>query len=98
MSVATITPEEAGAQRYGQGNSRLKPGWGVSPERQQATVDALRNLAQRTGHLAPAQLRAVTLEIASRRVLWADLVVRDPDVRWYLPLHRSNACDVWLLA
>jgi rhodanese-related sulfurtransferase len=98
VSVATITPEEAGAQRYGQGNSGLKPGWGVSPERQQAIVDALRNLAQRTGHLAPAQLRAVTLEVASRRVLWADLVVRDPDVRWYLPLHRSNACDVWLLA
>ena len=26
------------------------------------------------------------------------LVVRDVDVRWYLPLHRSNSCDVWLLA
>ena len=32
------------------------------------------------------------------RDLWADLVVHDPDVRWYLPLHRSNSCDVWLLA
>jgi rhodanese-related sulfurtransferase/quercetin dioxygenase-like cupin family protein len=36
--------------------------------------------------------------LASRRDLWADLVVRDPDVRWYLPLHRSASCDVWLLA
>jgi len=25
-------------------------------------------------------------------------VVRDPDVRWSLPLHRSSSCDVWLLA
>jgi rhodanese-related sulfurtransferase len=24
--------------------------------------------------------------------------VHDPDVRWYLPLHRSSSCDVWLLA
>ncbi len=47
---------------------------------------------------SPAQLRTVTLELAARRQLWADLVVHDPDVRWYLPLHRSSSCDVWLLA
>jgi rhodanese-related sulfurtransferase/predicted metal-dependent enzyme (double-stranded beta helix superfamily) len=88
----------ADAQRELQVSSGLKPGWGVSPERQQAIVDTLRGLVQHTGRLSPAQLRAVTVELAARRELWADLVVRDPDVRWYLPLHRSNACDVWLLA
>ena len=38
------------------------------------------------------------MQLAARLELWADLVVRDPGVRWYLPLHRSNACGVGLLA
>ncbi len=77
----------------------LKPGWGVSPERQQEIVAALSGLAPGTGRrLTASQLRAITTALAARRELWADLVVRDPDVRWYLPLHRSNSCDVWLLA
>jgi rhodanese-related sulfurtransferase/predicted metal-dependent enzyme (double-stranded beta helix superfamily) len=76
----------------------LKQGWGVSPQRQQAIVDTLRGLVPSTGRLSPAQLRAITAALATRPQLWADLVVRDADVRWYLPLHRSNACDVWLLA
>jgi len=88
----------AGAERLDQAGSGLKPGWGVSAERQQAIMDALHGILPRTGRLSPAQLRAVTTELAARRELWADLVVRDPDIRWYLPLHRSNACDVWLLA
>jgi rhodanese-related sulfurtransferase/predicted metal-dependent enzyme (double-stranded beta helix superfamily) len=88
VSVATVKS----------GGSGLKPGWGVSPERQQAIVDAMRGLAPHSGRLSPAQLRAITVTLADRRELWADLVVHDPDVRWYLPLHRSNSCDVWLLA
>src|SRR5258708_11903689 len=98
VSVATITPDGAGGYRRDHGNGGRRRGWGASPERQQATVDTLKNFVQHTGRLSPAQLRAVTLEIAARRALGADLVVRAPDVRWYLPLHRSNACDVWLLA
>jgi len=99
VSLATFRPDGSGAQQPGQESTAgLKPGWGVSPERQQAVVDTLRGLVQRTGRLSPAQLRAVTIELAARRELWADLVVHDADVRWYLPLHRSNACDVWLLA
>jgi rhodanese-related sulfurtransferase/predicted metal-dependent enzyme (double-stranded beta helix superfamily) len=78
--------------------SGLQPGWGVSAGRQQAIADAISGLAPRSGRLSPAKLRAVTAELAARRELWADLVVRDPDVRWSLPLHRSNSCDVWLLA
>jgi rhodanese-related sulfurtransferase/predicted metal-dependent enzyme (double-stranded beta helix superfamily) len=76
----------------------LKPGWGVRPERQQAILAAICDLAPGTGRLSAGQLRAVTTTLAGRRDLWADLVVRDPDVRWYLPLHRSSSCDVWLLA
>jgi rhodanese-related sulfurtransferase/predicted metal-dependent enzyme (double-stranded beta helix superfamily) len=106
VSVATAPPGGAGAGspgsgnhgRPGRGDSGLKPGWGVSPERQQAIVDTMRHLAPHSGRLSPAQLRAITVELSARRELWADLVVRDPDVRWYLPLHRSNSCDVWLLA
>ncbi|MGH3410740.1 MAG: cysteine dioxygenase, partial [Streptosporangiaceae bacterium] len=108
MSVATVSPGGAGVENYGaeahgssgrdDGKSGLKPGWGVSPERQQAIVDTMRHLAPHSGRLSPAQLRAITVELSARRELWSDLVVRDPDVRWYLPLHRSNSCDVWLLA
>jgi rhodanese-related sulfurtransferase/predicted metal-dependent enzyme (double-stranded beta helix superfamily) len=76
----------------------LKPGWGVSPVRQRAITDVMRELAPHSGRLSPAQLREVTVALVARRELWADLVVHDPDVRWYLPLHRSNSCDVWLLA
>jgi rhodanese-related sulfurtransferase/predicted metal-dependent enzyme (double-stranded beta helix superfamily) len=76
----------------------LKRGWGVSPERQHAIIDSLQGLVPQAGRLAPARLRAVTVGLAARPELWADLVVRDPNVRWYLPLYRSNVCDVWLLA
>ena len=76
----------------------LKPRLGRQPERQQEIVAALSGIAPGTGGSPPSQLRAITTALAARRDLWADLVVRDPDVRWYLPLHRSNSCDVWLLA
>jgi rhodanese-related sulfurtransferase/predicted metal-dependent enzyme (double-stranded beta helix superfamily) len=98
VSLATFTPDGAGADGRDQASTGLKPGWGVSPERQQAVIETLNGLVPRAGRLSPSQLRSVTTELARRRELWADLVVHDPDVRWYLPLHRSNACDVWLLA
>lgn len=99
MSVAAISASGGGAEhRAGMAGSGLRYGWGVSPERQQAILDTLRGLVRSAGRLSPAQLRAVTVTIAARAELWADLVVHDPDVRWYLPLHRSDACDVWLLA
>ena len=108
MSVATVRSggssaenrraENHGAPDHGEAAAGLKPGWGVSPERQQAIADSMSGLASLSGRLSPGQLRAITVELSARRDLWADLVVHDPDVRWYLPLHRSNSCDVWLLA
>ncbi len=98
VSGATVTPSGAGVQQRGQAAPGLQPGWGVSAERQQAIAGVLGGLVPPAGRLAPAQLRVVTSGLAARRGLWADLVVRDPDARWYLPLHRSNSCDVWLLA
>jgi len=99
VSVAVITQGGSGAGEPFEGaGAGLRPGWGVSPERQQAIADALLGLAPAAGRLPPAQLRAITAMLAARPELWADLVVHDPDVRWYLPLHRSNSCDVWLLA
>ena len=97
-SAATVISEGAGAEQPDRVGTGLKQGWGVSPQRQQAIVDTLHGFVPRTGRLSPAQLRSVTVQLAARRELWADLVVHDPDVRWYLPLHRSNSCDVWLLA
>ena len=98
MPGGTITPSGAVAKQRGQTGPGLQPGWGVSPERQQAIAEVLGALVPQTGRLAPGRLRAVTAGLAARRGLWADLVVRDPDVRWYLPLYRSSSCDVWLLA
>lgn len=98
MSVTAMGQEAAGGDYLGEAGSGLKPGWGVSPERQRAIEAALRELAPASGRLSPALLRSITTQLAASRELWADLVVRDPDVRWYLPLHRSNSCDVWLLA
>ncbi len=99
MSLATVTPGSAGAEQPVPGGAGLTQGRGVSPERQQAVADVLRGLSHpRSGRLSPAQLRAATLGLAERHELWEDLVVHDPDVRWYLPLHRSESCDVWLLA
>lgn len=97
MSRSAVTQEQVSAQTP-DASAGLKPGWGVSPERQQAIEATLAHLAPHSGRLAPAQLRSITTELAQRRELWSDLVVHDPDVRWYLPLHRSNSCDVWLLA
>jgi rhodanese-related sulfurtransferase/predicted metal-dependent enzyme (double-stranded beta helix superfamily) len=95
---ATATAEASGGHGEQYSGSGLKPGWGVSPQRQQAIGSMLHDLAPHSGRLAPAQLRSVTTALAACPDLWADLVVHDPDVRWYLPLHRSNSCDVWLLA
>jgi predicted metal-dependent enzyme (double-stranded beta helix superfamily) len=98
VSVATVSSGGGNPENQGDAGAGLKPGWGVSPDRQQALVDTMQDLAPLSGRLSPAQLRTVTVELSRRRELWADLVVHDPDVRWSLPLHRSNSCDVWLLA
>jgi rhodanese-related sulfurtransferase/predicted metal-dependent enzyme (double-stranded beta helix superfamily) len=98
MSATAVSQDAAASHEPDAIGSGLKPGWGVSPERQQSIVTALQGLAPGTGRLSAGQLRAITTALVARRDLWADLVVRDPDVRWYLPLHRSNSCDVWLLA
>jgi rhodanese-related sulfurtransferase/predicted metal-dependent enzyme (double-stranded beta helix superfamily) len=111
VTAVTATPSGPGAERDRSAvlareadvaghsaGSGLKPGWGVSPERQQAVADTLGGLAPDCGRLSPPQLRAITVTLAARRELWDDLVVHDPNTRWYLPLHRSNSCDVWLLA
>jgi len=108
MTAATVNSSESGAEHRGIAATApaggagdgggLKPGWGVSPERQQAIAEVMRELAPQSGRLSLAQLRAVTVTLVEHPEFWADLVVYDPDVRWYLPLHRSNSCDVWLLA
>jgi rhodanese-related sulfurtransferase len=98
MSVTTPASGGASVQEAHDGGTGLRRGWGVSPERQQAIAGYVSGLVPAAGRLALTQLRAVTAGLAQRRDLWADLVVHDPDVRWYLPLHRSNSCDMWLLA
>jgi rhodanese-related sulfurtransferase len=102
LAIAATTPNPAGVPAdtgtsSHHGSSR-RPAPGVSSERQQAIREVLGRLVPDTGRLTPGQLKSVATELAARRDLWTDLVVRDPGVRWYLPLHRSRSSDVWLLA
>ena len=76
----------------------LTCGWSVSPERQRAIAGTVRGLVPRTGRLSLGRLRVVTVALATRRELWADLTVHDHSIRWYLPLYRSDSWDIWLLA
>ena len=86
-----------GAEQPDRLGTGLKPGWGVSPQRQQAIVDTLHGLVPRTGRLSAAQLRAVT--VSSPRARSSGLTSSSTTRRALVPpLHRSNACDVWLLA
>ena len=45
VSAVTSTPGGAGVQQRGQAGPGLQPGWGVSPERQQAVAEVLGGLA-----------------------------------------------------
>ena len=97
--MITASPDEvrAAPAEHGLGPG-LTPGSGVSIKRQRDISQVVDAVAPGDGRLAPRQLRAITSALAERRGLWSDLVVRDPDVRWYLPLHRSDSVDIWLLA
>jgi len=70
----------------------------LNDERRLAIAEFLRPYLQGHHRLPPRQVGMVTGAVAANRELWQDLVVEDPDHRWYLPLHRSEICDVWLLA
>jgi len=48
--------------------------------------------------LAPRRLGDLTAAVAANQTLWEDLVFQDLDHRWYMPLHSSSTCDIWLLA
>ena len=69
MALATLPSGGSGADQPGRVGTGLKQGWGVSPQRQQAVVDALHGLVPRAGRLSPAQLRAVTVKLAAHREL-----------------------------
>src|SRR5262249_52150186 len=108
MSTGTVTaPARPVTRRRPAGRPAPRwcwpaPGWGGSAGRPQAVAEVLGGLGPPAGRLAAGRLRGGPAGAAGaggpRGGLWADLVVRDPDVRWYLPLHRSNSCDMWLLA
>lgn len=98
MSVASVGRGPARQAQPDGAGTGLEPGLGVSPERQYEISETVHSIAPSAGRLSAAQLHSITTALAGRRDLWADLVVRDPDVRWYLPLYRSSAYDVWLLA
>ena len=47
--------------------------------------------------LDPAELRALTEELADRPDLWQGLVRHDADERVFVRLHRDHHVDAWLL-
>ena len=70
----------------------------LDDERRGEIAEFLRPYLRSNLRLPPRQLGVLTGAVAANRALWADLVVEDRQQRWYLPLHRSETCDVWLLA
>ncbi len=70
----------------------------VDKARQRVIAEFVKPYLHGTHRLAPRQLGLLTSAVAANGQLWEDLVVQDPDRRWYLPLYRSETCDVWLLA
>lgn len=71
---------------------------GIDDERRQAIAEFLKPYLGIRSRLSPRQLGVVTSAMATSRRLWEDLVVEDAEQRWYMPLHLSPTCDVWLLA
>jgi rhodanese-related sulfurtransferase len=70
----------------------------VNGERRRAIAEFLEPHLGSRARISPRQLGVVTAAVAANRQLWQDLVVEDADQRWYMPLHLSPTCDVWLLA
>jgi len=70
----------------------------IESERRRAIAEFLAPYLEGARRLSPRQLGAVTSAVAANRQLWEDLVVENAEQRWYLPLHLSPTCDVWLLA
>lgn len=97
-TVTTTTTTGTAPQACPPTSVGLEQGVGVRAERQSEIREFLDAVAPHARRLSPAQLRLITTAVASRRGLWDDLVVHDPNTRWYLPLHRSSCYDVWLLA
>jgi rhodanese-related sulfurtransferase len=71
---------------------------GLDHERRQAIGAFVAPYLHGQFRLPPRQLGVLTGAMAANRQLWEELVIEDPGQRWYLPLHRSETCDVWLLA
>ena len=63
----------------------------------QTIADFVRPYLATRGRMSPRQLGALTAAMAANRPLWQDLVVEDAERRWYLCVHRSQTCDLWLL-
>jgi rhodanese-related sulfurtransferase len=70
----------------------------VDKERRRAIAEFVDPYLHGHHRLPPRQLGVLTGAMAANRLLWEELVVQVPGQRWYLPLHRSEACDIWLLA
>jgi rhodanese-related sulfurtransferase len=70
---------------------------GIDGERRRLIDDFLAPYLGGRTRMSPRQLGIVTAAVAARRQLWEDLVVEDAEQRWYLPVHRSRTCDVWIL-
>jgi rhodanese-related sulfurtransferase len=73
-------------------------GSAVDDERRRAITEFVNPYLRGHLRLPPRQLGLLTGAVAANRRLWEDLVVEVPGERWYLPLHRTETCDIWLLA
>ncbi len=67
-------------------------------ERVAALKGLLAGLVLPTGRLSESNLRRVVVAVASRPELFDDLVVDDPNNRWWMTLHETDAFDLRVLS
>lgn len=63
-------------------------------DRETELEEVLDSLSVPAGRLSEAELESVARAVAGRPELFEDLVVDDPDQRWWLVLHRSENYEV----
>jgi hypothetical protein len=75
--------------------TRLAP---FAPERVETIEEIVGDLSLPEGRLSEDALRRLVLEVASLPRLFADLVVGDPEVRWWMTLHLEERFDLRVLS
>ncbi len=95
MARASVDLEAEGPEG---GGAEADGALAIGADRAGAVSEVLAGIVADVPRLTPVELGRITTRIAAERSLWEDIVVHDPDARWYTVVHRATGFDVWLLS